>query len=265
MTPRCIVIALVLSAVAAPARADDQSADPTPPAPPVRIRFIPRYDFHLAADRLSTSDARFVWDANLGGEMDLVDYGRGRATFTGNFESVLGNQFRNFDPNQGNYLLDGSVSWRQRGTEIAALFHHTSRHLSDRFKRSAVAWNMLGTRVQRNLAPRKMTIQLRGDMLGVLVKNNVDYNWEADGDVHVAVPLRPVVSVIAAGHLRLLGVDGTEQRGLQTGSRAEAGVRFAGEKGAIELIVAAERRVDPYPLEFSTLNWISAGFRFVSR
>jgi hypothetical protein len=29
--------------------------------------------------------------------------------------------------------------------------------------------------------------------------------------------------------------------------------------------LAAERRVDPDPLEFSTLNWISAGFRFVSR
>jgi hypothetical protein len=52
---------------------------------------------------------------------------------------------------------------------------------------------------------------------------------------------------------------------MQTGAHAEAGVRLAGEKGAIELIVAAERRVDPYPLEFSTLNWVSAGFRFVSR
>jgi len=29
--------------------------------------------------------------------------------------------------------------------------------------------------------------------------------------------------------------------------------------------LAAERRMDPYPLKFSTLNWISAGFRFVSR
>jgi hypothetical protein len=265
MTSRCILIAMLLSAVAAPVRAEGQGGDPTPAAPPVRIRFMPRYDFHLAADRLSTNDARFVWDANFGGEVDLVDYGRGRATFTGNFESVLGNQFRTFDPNQGNYLLDSSVSWRQRGTEVAALFHHTSRHLSDRFKRNAVGWNMLGTRVQRTVASRKIAIHLRGDVLGSLVKNNVDYNWETDGDVRVAVPLRSAVSVIGASHLQLLGVDGTQQRGLQTGSHAEVGVRFAGEKGAIELIVAAERRVDPYPLEFSTLSWVSAGFRFVSR
>lgn len=260
MSGRCIVVALVLLAVAVPVRAEDdeQSA-------PLRIRFIPRYDFHLSADHLSTDDPRFVWDTNFGGEVDLVDYGVGRATFTGNFESVLGNQFRHFDPNQGNYLLDGSFSLRERGTEVAALFHHTSRHLSDRSQRSAVAWNMLGARVQREIEVRKTTIQLKGDVLGVLVGSNVDYNWEAGGDVHVAVPLRWAMSFITSGHLQLLGVDGTQPRGTQTGSRAEAGVRFAGEKGAIELIVAAERRVDPYPLEFSTLNWVSAGFRFVSR
>jgi hypothetical protein len=206
-----------------------------------------------------------MWDTNFGGEVDLVDYGLGRATFTGNFESVLGNQFRNFDPNQGNYLLDESVSWRERGTEVAALFHHTSRHLSDRFKISPVAWNMLGARVRHDLVAHTAVIQLKGDLLGGLVKNNVDYNWEATGDVHVAVPVRPALSFITSGRLQLLGVDGSQQRGTQTGSRAEAGIRFAGEKGAIELIVAAERRIDPYPLEFSTLNWVSAGFRFVSR
>jgi hypothetical protein len=265
MTSRRVLIVILLSVVAAPVRAHGQGGDPTPPAPPMRIRFLPRYDFHLAADHLSTNDPRFVWDANFGGEVDFVDYGRGRATFTGNFESVLGNEFRTFDPNQGNYLLDESLSWRQGGTEIAALFHHTSRHLSDRFKRSAIAWNMLGTRVQRDLALRKVAVHFRGDVLGSLVKNNVDYNWETDGDVRVAVSLRSAVSLIGGSHVQLLGVDGTQSRGLQTGSRTEAGVRFAGEKGAIELIVAAERRVDPYPLEFSTLSWVSAGFRFVSR
>ena len=261
MSIRCLVAAFALWAVAAPARAQD----PAPPADPLRIRFMPRYDFHIAADHLSTDDVRFVWDANFGGEVDVVDYGFGRATFTGNFETVMGNQFRNFDPNQGNYLLDSSLSWRDRGTEVAALFHHTSRHLSDRFNRSSVAWNMLGARVRHDIAAGKTAIQLKGDLLGALLKNHVDYNWQAGGDVRVAVPLRPALSFITSGRLQLLGVDGTQQRGTQTGSRAEAGVRFAGERGAIELIVAAERRVDPYPLEFSTLNWVSAGFRFVSR
>jgi hypothetical protein len=262
MRGRCLAIAIVLWAVAAPAHADDGAA---PSGPPVRLRFMPRYDFHLSADHLSTSDTRFVWDTNFGGEVDFVDYGVGRATFTGNFESVLGDEFRNFDPNQGSYLLDESLSWRNRSTEIAALFHHTSRHLSDRFKRIPVGWNMLGARVQHDFAAGKAAIHLKGDLLGSLVKNNVDYNWESNGDVHLAVPLRRAMSFVTAARLQLLGVDETEQRGTQIGSRVEAGVRFTGEKGAIELIVAAERRVDPYPLEFSTLSWVSAGFRFVSR
>lgn len=259
MSGRCLVLTIMLWGVAVPVAADD-GAQPAP----LRIRFVPRYDFHLAADRLSTNDPRFVWDTNFGGEIDFVDYGFGRATFTGNFESVLGNEFRSFDPNQGNYLLDTALSWRAGGMEVAGLFHHISRHLSDRFKRAPVAWNMLGTRVQHDIAAGGVAIHLKADLLGSLVKNNVDYNWEANGDVHVTVPLRSAVSFITAGRLQLLGVDATEQRGNQTGSRAEAGIRFSGEKGAIELIVAAERRVDPYPLEFSTLNWVSAGFRFVS-
>src|SRR5262245_2652973 len=261
MSIRCLVVAFVLWAVAVPARADD----PAQPAAPLRIRFMPRYDFHIAADHLSTNDIRFVWDANFGGEVDVVDYGFGRATFTGNFETVMGNQLRNFDPNQGNYLLDSALSLRGGGTEVAALFHHTSRHLSDRSNRVSVAWNMLGVRVQHDVAAGKTLIQLKGDVRGVLLRNHVDYNWETAGDVHVAVPLRPALSLITSGRLQLLGVDGSQQRGTQTGDRAEAGVRITGEKGALELIVAAERRVDPYPLEFSTLNWVSAGFRFVSR
>ena len=261
MTRRCLLVVVIVSAVAAPAYADDGDVPP----PPVRIRFMPRYDFHLSADRLSSGDPRFVWDTNFGGEVDLVDYGIGRATFTGNFESVLGNEFRSFDPNQGNYLLDNSLSLREHGLEAAALFHHTSRHLSDRFKRAPVAWNMFGVRVQRAVAGRGIAIHVKGDLLRSLVKNNVDYDWEANSDVHVAVPLRAALSFVSAARLQLIGVDATQHRGTQTGGRAEAGVRFAGEKGAIELIVAAERRIDPYPLELSTLSWVSAGFRFVSR
>jgi hypothetical protein len=65
--------------------------------------------------------------------------------------------------------------------------------------------------------------------------------------------------------VRPLGVDGSRNRGAQTGGRIEAGVRFDGERGAIELVIAGERRIDPYPLDLSSLSWLSAGFRFVSR
>jgi hypothetical protein len=73
------------------------------------------------------------------------------------------------------------------------------------------------------------------------------------------------VIVIAASDLRLLGTDGTRDRGTQAGGRGEAGIRLEGAAGAVELFVAAERRVDPYPTEFYTDTWVTAGFRLRSR
>jgi hypothetical protein len=252
------VIRRTLAALAIIAGASPGSAQGT-------IQFFPRYDFRLGAERLSQDDPRFVWDTNFGGEIDFLDYGVGRTTFAVNYEAVLGREFRNFDPNQGNYLLDASTSIRSHGSEFAALFHHTSRHLSDRFKRAPVDWNMFGLAVSHGLRRGGVTLRPHGNVLGVLLKSNVDYTWEANGGVDVRVPVRAHVSVISAGNVRHLGVDGSRNREAQTGGRVEGGVRFEGERGAIEVVIAGERRLDPYPLDLSSLSWLSAGFRFVSR
>jgi hypothetical protein len=229
------------------------------------IQFLPRYDFRLGAEHLSQDDPRFVWDTNFGGDMDLVDYRTGRTTFAANYEAVLGEQFRNFDPNQGNYLLDLSSSVRTHGYEFAALLHHTSRHLGDRFKRVPVDWNMFGVAAGHDIRAGRLLIRPHGNFLGVLLKSTVDYSWEANAATDVRLQLRPRVSAIYGGNLRIVGVDGSRNRGTQTGGRFEGGFRFEGEKGAIELIAAAERRIDAYPLDVSSLSWVSAGFRFVSR
>jgi hypothetical protein len=229
------------------------------------VQFFPRYDFHLGAERLSQPDPRFVWDTNFGGEMDLVDYGRGRATFAGNYEAVLGREFRAFDPNQGNYLLDTSLSARVHGYEFAALLHHTSRHLSDRFKRIPVAWNMLGVTVGHDIRQGRLTIRPRAELLGAIQKSNVDYNWETNAGADGRYGVRQHISVIYSGNARFVGVDGSGSRGTQKGGRIEGGLRLEGERGAIELVVAAERRIDAYPLDPSALSWVSTGFRFVSR
>lgn len=240
-------------------------ASASPAAAQGPIQFFPRYDFHLGAEHLSSADPRFVWDANFGGEMDFVDYGVGRTTFTANFEAVLGEQFRSFDPNQGNYLLDLSTSARTHGTEIAARLHHTSRHLGDRFKRAPVDWNMFGVAVEHDARRGAAVIRPHGDLVGVLLKSNVDYTWEANAGIDARMPVRAHVSVISGGNLRFVGVDGSRNRDRQTGGRVEGGLRFEGEKGAIELVVAGERRIDAYPLDMSALSWFGAGFRFVSR
>ena len=250
---RRVVCALAFVASASPAAAQSP------------ILFFPRFDFHLGADHLSSGDRRFVWDTNFGGDMDFVDYGRGRATFEANYEAVLGEQLRRFDPNQGSYLLDLSTSLRGHGFEVAALFHHTSRHLSDRFKLDPIDWNMLGARVGRDLRRGPMQVRARGNLLGTLLKSNVDYNWEANGGVQVRMPLRAHLSAISEGRVRWVGVDGSYRRGTQHGARAEAGLRFEGQGGAVELIIAAERRIDAHPIENSAMSWFNAGFRFVSR
>jgi hypothetical protein len=254
------VLAFLILAAAVPAAAQT-------PAPPRRVEFVPRVAFHLAAEQLFgvEEDKRLRWDTNFGGELDLVDYGAGRLTFFTNYQAVLGVELRRFDPNQGNYILEGALSARLPHVELAGVFYHQSRHLIDRPKEFPIDWNMLGVRARSTFLLGPVHMDARADVRGVVQHSYVDYRWEVDGRVRGDRLLRPGVGVMFAGSLRHLGVDGTRERGGQTGVRGEGGVRFEGGAGAIELFLAAERRIDPYPLEFGTASWVSAGFRLLSR
>lgn len=233
------------------------------PAP--AVEFLPRTAFHLTAEHLSGDDERYVWEANFGGELDIVDYGKGRFTFQGNYQAILGEERRVFDPNQGNYVLAGSLSFRRGATEIAGVLYHQSRHLSDRAKQDAIDWNMIGGRVRHVAITGGARLDARADLRAAFLKSNVDYSWELDSLVRADLPLRSGVGVMAAGGVRRVGVDGTRNRGDQTGFRAEGGVRFEGRSGAIELFAAVERRIDPYPLDAGTARWVTAGFRLLGQ
>jgi hypothetical protein len=240
-------------------------ARPAPAAAQDPVQFLPRFDFYLAAEYLSDADARFVWDADLGGEVDLVDYRVGRVTFITNYEVVMGTQLRRFDPNQGNYILAGTASARAGGFEVAGMFYHQSRHLSDRPKTGAVDWNMLGVRVMREMARGRTEWLARADVRRTIQKSFVDYRWEVDAEGRGRIGLIPRVSLVTRGDVRILGVDATRDRGTQAGFLAEGGVRFEGNAAAMELFVAAERRIDPYPVEFATATWLKVGFRLLTR
>jgi hypothetical protein len=230
-----------------------------------RIEILPRMVGLLSAEHLSGDDPRFVWDTQFGGELDVIDYGRGRATFRAVYQAMLGEELKHFDPNQGNYFLTGSVSVRARGVEMAGVLHHESRHLSDRTKRVAVDWNMLGGRVTTSFMRGRARWDARADLRGAVQKTFVDYTWELDTGVRGQYGIRPRVAAISDLNLRLLGTDGSQVRGTQTGARVEGGIRLEGRGGAVEIFLAGERRIDPYQLEFGTVNWFIAGFRFVSR
>ena len=257
-----MILAGIASAAGAQATAPDAAADP---AIDGQVQFLPRSAFHLTAEHVSSGDDRFVWDTNFGGDIDFVDYGVGRTTFVANYQAILGREFREFDPYQGNYTLEGSTSARVRGVEIAAVFHHISRHLSDRPKRFAIDWNMLGGRVEKQASYGDTRIDARVDLRRVIVRSFVDYTWELDGGLRNVYGASRRVAAVSDVGLRLLGTNGSQNRGTQAGFRGEGGLRLQGRGAAVELYVAAERRIDPFPLEFGTASWVGAGFRLLSR
>jgi hypothetical protein len=249
------------------ATAEAQTGVPlsTPPPPGTTFRFIPRMAFHVTAEHLSGDDERFVWDANFGGELDALGYPGGRATFQANYEVLLGEELKAFDPNQGNYFIGAASSYWVYGVELAGVFHHESRHLSDRDKTMPVDWNMVGARAEKALVRGRSTTAGRLDVRTVIQKSFVDYEWELQARARNLFQLRPRIGLVSSVTLDVIGVDGSRDRGTQVGVRGEGGVRFQGEAGAIELYLAGERRVDPYQLEFSTATWFIAGFKLLTR
>jgi hypothetical protein len=228
------------------------------------VQFLPRFGFDVGIEHLVSDDPRFVWDAIFGGDLDILDYGAGRLTFVANYQTMLGSEFRAFDPNQGNYILEGASSLRVGAIEVAGVFHHVSRHLSDRPKRQAIDWNMVGGRIRADLTRGGTGISARADLRGVIQHTYVDYRWEFDTTAAARVVLSPRVALVATGAVNVLGVDGSRDRGTQYGYRGEGGIRVAGRGAALELFLAGERRIDPYQLEFSTMTWLTAGFRISS-
>ena len=256
-----MALAVVLWANTAAAQTPSDNEEP----PAAHVQLLPRTTFLLSAEHLADQDLAFVWDMNFGGALDVIDYGAGRATFVANYQAILGDEFRHFDPNQGNYILSGTASLRARGVEVAGVFYHQSRHLADRDNRVAVAWNMAGVRLERSLTTGRARVDGRVDVRGVVARAFVDYTWEIEGAVRSDVQIRPTVAVLFAGTIRRLGVDDSQNRGDQTGFRGETGVRFEGRRGAMEFFLAAEQRIDPSPLQFGTARWASVGFRLLSR
>jgi hypothetical protein len=268
LTTRALLstVALLLAA----SRAAAQQPQVVAPAPP-RPEFFSRTDFHLNAAWLGTvvPDHRFDWDTFWGGSIDVVDYVGGRLGVRIDYEAVLGSEYQQFDPNQGSYTLEASTSARMgRDTEPALLFHHVSRHLSDRAKvRNPVAYNELGVRILQRVRLGSGTLDVDAEAGWVTERAYVDYT--SSGDLHLLarVPLSARVGVFghAAGHL--VGVDAAiaNRTRTQTGGIVEAGVRIAGRGGALELFAGFEKRVDADPLDRQPQHWALAGFRLLSR
>lgn len=281
LTRRAALAACLTFIPALPAAAQQIQQPIVAPAP-ARAEFFSRYDFHMSIDRLMRSqtpqqnalDQRFSWDAHFGGSFDVVDYVVGRAAVLVDYQAVMGREYRPFDPNQANYTLEASVSGRVSDrTEVAAIFHHVSRHLSDRPKAFAIAWNELGARVlhRRTFGATTLDLDLEGGH--VTQHSYVDYTWM--GELHVLVrrPITRHAGLFAHGLGQgFLVDDGSAPvsprlpaRNPQAGSRIEGGVRLNGRGGAMEIFLGYEKRVDADPLDRQPQRWALAGFRLLSK
>src|SRR5262245_12605750 len=107
--------------------------EPAPAGP----EFLSRYDFHMSVYQLYGEEdpqQRYSWDSHFGASFDLVDYVYGRASVTIDYEAVMGSEYRPFDPNQGNYTLEASLSGRIRKNELAGVLEHRARDRQARQK-----------------------------------------------------------------------------------------------------------------------------------
>jgi len=274
----CLLCTMILTAAAA-ANVAAQPMQPVVAPPPANPEFFSRSDFHLNAAWLGAStikpsatltpeQQRFVWDTFWGGSIDVVDYVSGRLATIIDYEAVLGSEFQPLDPNQGNYTLEASASARVGPrAELVGIFHHVSRHLSDRAKEHLpVAFNELGARLLARATAGRSTLDIDAEAGPVLERAFVDYSWLADLKLLARMPLTPRYGVFAhvAGHL--VGVDPSiAGRSTQSGGLFEAGLRINGRGGAMELFAGAEKRLDAYPLDREPEHWFMAGFRLLSR
>ena len=228
-------------------------------------QFLSDYNVRIGASRLSVGDDQFAWDARFDGDVDLFQYGRGRINITTNYEVVLGTELRRFDPNQSLYTLDLRLTRRFGANEIAGLFHHVSRHLSDRRKTQAIDWNAVGTEFTRSqtVGPIQTESLFRGDW--IVRHAYADYTWQLGGRVRARWPMRPRVALIGEGSLDYMGTDpAIADRTTQRGGYAEAGLRLAGSSGSLDLILAYERRIDADPLIRGPRSWALVGFRLIT-
>jgi hypothetical protein len=242
------------------------AAQPPDPDPP-DAQFFSRVNFHLGAATLASGDPRFVWNADIGGDIDIVDYGRGRLNFLADYEVVLGTELQNFDPNQANYTLDVSASRRFPFAEIEARYHHLSRHISDRAKSFPIDWNAVGVRAVRRETRWGLRLQESASVEWVFKRSYVDYEWLIGFEAFLEPASQSRrVTPLTGGRLTLTTVDpSVAGRDTQVGAYWEAAARVTGKAGAIDFLVAVERRVDAGPFERQPRTWALVGFRLVSQ
>ena len=186
----CAACAALLFFAAAP-RAHAQMTTPAVVPAPATPDFMSRYHFHLSAAAVAMNDPRFSWETHFGGDLDVADYVFGRSSILVDYEPSSATSFARSIRTRAT-TRSKCLRLSARGeTEIAGVFHHVSRHLSDRPKRFAIAWNVLGVRVLRRVSTKASRSMWSRARRKVVQNSFVDYTWTGDLDLMIRRPLSP--------------------------------------------------------------------------
>lgn len=252
-----LALGLAVPALAQPASIVAAPAEPT---------FVSRSAFDVSFAHLTSDDPRFVWAARVTADADVVDYVRGRVRFWGEYEGILGSERRLLDLNHENFVVEGSSSWRVKSSELSAVFHHVSRHLSDRPNENVVAWNTFGIRATHELTARGTRYTGYLEAAHVLQHTYVDYAWTSRLRLDLDRPLSERVSFVGLATGSLVGIDDSRSsRDRQCGARFEGGLVVNGHAGGMEFYLAYERRIDGYPLARQRARWWEVGFKLIGK
>jgi hypothetical protein len=118
---------------------------------------------------------------------------------------------------------------------------------------------MFGGRVGALFKRNGTDIEARFDLLGAILKTNVDYDWEMHAGVRVHHRVYGTFGLMGAAMVREVGTNGLANRGNQTGARGEGGLRVSGKAATVELYLAVERVIDPYPIGLLGTAFLSTG------
>ena len=210
-------------------------------------------------------DTGFDWESDLSVDFDMVDFGLVRINTFGSIETVIGSEFRPVDPNQNNYTVDFTVFLRLPRGELAAMFHHVSRHLVDRPRRRGVSWNMVGLAYGDRFSVRGVSIDAWVRGMGTVGRAGVDYKGQIEAHVNAVRPISARVSLIAGGYGVIVPVQseifGRTQR---QGGRIESGFRWKAGVAALDVFASWERRIDWVTIATTSAHWAQLGFRLMA-
>ena len=180
---------------------------------------------------LSSDSPRYNWDANYGGELGIVAYGRTQADVRGQLSRRC--WARSSIRSTRTRATTRSTACSARGSRASTwpASSITCRAISPT-GRSARRWT--GTwwaaasgRSSRAAAP---TSRPGSTCSASILKTNVDYDWEMHAGVRVHHRVYGTFGLIGAGaRCATSGPNGLCNRGNQTGGRGEGGFRVSGQ------------------------------------